>query len=210
MCPTESMKPDYSTWLTNERIGTEETAWATAGFHHTYAAHIHLLRSKFNIESVLEIGCGTGWVPTQLPHTISYTGFDKNEEVLRIARLKNLASRNFIVADVRDLRLDAIQSLVTPQLVCSFAVLKHFSLDEWDLIFDKMVNLAPFGLFTMSVADENRDDGVDFHHVYITKERLAQALNRNGRDLIYCTVSWHGKTWEDKTGEEWIFAVRQL
>lgn len=201
--------PDYSTWLTHDRLGKEETSWASAKLHLTYAAHIALLRSRFPIYHILELGCGTGWVPTQLTPDIEYVGFDKNEEALALARLKNLSARHFVIGDVRGLTKEGLNPLISPDLVCSFAVLKHFGLDEWNSIFDKMVCLAPLGLFTMSLAKENRDDGVDFHHVWITEEWLNEALERNGRNLLYSTRAWQGETWERKTGEEWIFAVGQ-
>lgn len=202
--------PDYSEWLTDERLGKEETAWADSKFYLTHAAHISLLRSKFPILNVMEIGCGTGWVPTQLSPDFNYVGFDKNEKVLEIARTKNLVSRKFLFGDIRELTPDSISPLMTPDLVCAFAVLKHFSLEEWDSIFDRIVALAPLGLFTMSVANENRDDGVEFHHSWVTKERLFQALQRNYRRLLYSTVAWKGETWEKKIGEEWIFSVGRI
>jgi trans-aconitate methyltransferase len=193
---------DYSEWLTPERLGVEESAWAGAGLHLTYVAHISLLRSKFPIYSILEMGCGTGWVPSQLTPDVKYVGIDKNHKALELATKKNLISRSFVDSDIRH-----FDSKESADLVCSFAVLKHFSLEEWDYIFDKMVRFAPIGLFTMSVANENRDDGTEFHHTYITPERLAQALERNRKKLLYKTVSWQGLTWEQKQGEEWIFAV---
>jgi SAM-dependent methyltransferase len=196
---------DYSEWLTHAQIGVEETAWASARFHLTYAAHIMLLRSRYPIFKVLEIGCGTGWVPTQFGSDIDYVGVDKNQQVLDLAKSKNIASRSFVKADIRYMGSVGAD----PDLVCAFAVLKHFSLEEWDEIFDKMVSFGPLGLFTMNVATENRDDGVDFHHTWVTRERLSAAIERNGFDLLYTTIVWQGETWEKKTGEEWLFAVRR-
>lgn len=199
--------PDYSAWLTEERLEKEEIAWADSKLYLTHVAHIFLLSSSFPIQNVVEVGCGTGWIPTRLPLHFNYVGFDKNEKVLEIAKTKNIPSRLFMRGDIRDLTTDLVSSLMAPDLVCGFAVLKHFSLDEWDSIFDRIVSLAPLGLFTMNVADENRDDGIEFHHSWITKERLFQALQRNGKKLLHSTVAWRGETWEKKTGEEWIFSV---
>jgi SAM-dependent methyltransferase len=201
------MLPDYSEWLTWERVHTEETAWAATRFYLTYAAHIMLLRSRYPIFKILEVGCGTGWVPTQFGADIQYLGIDKNKDALDIAIAKNIPSRAFLQADLRI--LEGTSVCISPDLVCAFAVLKHFGLDEWDKIFDTIVSLAPFGLFTMNVAKQNRDDGIDFHHVWVTPERLSAAIERNGAKLLYSTIVWQGETWERKTGEEWIFATRR-
>lgn len=201
--------PDYSEWLTTDRVGTEEAAWSASQLHMNYAAHIALMRTHFGIFSILELGCGSGWVPTQLTPDIAYVGVDKNAELLAIARTKNISSerRNFIQADIRDAEL--IRSWGSPDLVCSFAVLKHFSLDEFEKIFSGMLSISPRGLFSMNIANENRDDGFDFHHIWITNEWLKQILDKNRFDLVYKTIVWQGKTWETKTGEEAIFGVKR-
>jgi hypothetical protein len=95
-----------------------------------------------------------------------------------------------------------------PDLVCCFAVLKHFDLYEWNGIFDRVIQSAPLGLFTMNLANENRDDGIDFHHSWITPAWMEQALERNQREVVYSTSVWQGETWERKTGEERMIATR--
>lgn len=200
---------DYSEWLDNadNRISLEETAWAGAQLHMNYAAHIALMRTKFKIFNVVELGCGSGWVPTQFGPDLRYVGVDKNISLLHMAEEKNLSSRQFVQADIRNTSF--LKALASPELVCSFAVLKHFSLEEFEFIFSGMLSLAPYGLFSVNIANEVRDDGIDFHHIWVTKEWLAQIIDKNGFKLVYKTIMWQGKTWETKTGEESIFAVER-
>lgn len=199
--------PDYSEWLGGgERVSKEETAWRGSQLHMNYAAHVALVRTKFKIFKILELGCGTGWVPTRFDTDIHYVGIDKNPAVLHIAREKNNPNRLFVQADLRNAAY--IKQNWTPvDLVCSFAVLKHFSLDEFDSIFSGMLSLANIGLFSMNIANEVRDDGAEFHHIWVTNEWLKSILDRNGFELLYKTLVWQGKTWEERTGEEAIFAV---
>jgi SAM-dependent methyltransferase len=198
--------PDYSEWLSPEKLAAEETGWADSQLYMTYAAHIALLRTKSSINRILELGCGTGWVPTQFGPDVEYVGIDKNLDALNIARTKNIELRHFVQADIRDLNTIKI-NCPNAQLVCSFAVLKHFSLEEFASVFSRMLSLAPLGLFSMNFSNVVRDDGIEFHHIWITMEWLAEILTANKFALIYKTTVWQGLTWEHKTGEESIFAV---
>lgn len=202
--------PDYSEWVVGEKVGVEERAWSTSQLHMNYVAHICYLRSKYPIFKILELGCGSGWVPTQLGLDIKYTGVDKNEQLLALCELKNGPTRRFFKADIRN--FDIIRAMhgdTTPDLVCSFAVLKHFALEEFEEIFTSMLHHAPIGLFSMNFADENRNDGLEFNHIWITYEWLKEILDKNEFELLYKTTVWNGKTWEHKTGEEVIFGVKR-
>lgn len=64
------------------------------------------IRSKYECNSLLELGCGTGNMAQRfLKKSISYTGLDISEEMLMIAEQKYPESR-FVKADMRDFELN--------------------------------------------------------------------------------------------------------
>src|SRR6266403_150141 len=175
----------YSEWFRNpENFSNEVKAWHSVGFQYTYAAHIALWCSKYPIKRILELGCGIGLVPINLVPGIQYLGIDQSEEAIELATSSNSKSIEFRVRDIRN--LDSLEWV--PDLVCSFAVLKHFSLEEWDSVFSSMLVRGDFGLFTMSIAEEDTDDGILVHHSWITRERLSSLLKKSGYEMLYRTV----------------------
>jgi SAM-dependent methyltransferase len=195
-----SMKPDYSEFLTPDQLAVEEALWATCGLYPKYAGllkqTIELLGARATKPTVIEIGCGTGWVPTLLPELVPYTGVDKNPRCLDLAREKNLAHRKWLNFDVREFTLDFPRDIVA-----SFAVLKHFSLSEWDSIFAKVLSFGHWAVFTLPVSHNkggislastpevqrampNYDDGVEFPHVHIGRTHLDLQIELAGKELV--------------------------
>lgn len=168
------MKPDYSAWLTPERVAVEETAWAEARFYEEAAAAITALAPR----RVLELGCGTGWVPTCLPPEMGYLGVDANPHCLARAREKN-PRRPFVQDDIR-----TFIPTVPFDLVCAFAVLKHFALAEWVDIVTRILSMAPAAIITMPIASEEREDAFEFPHVWVTKETLRDTIKRAGHAIV--------------------------
>lgn len=168
---------DYSVWLTPERLAAEERLWKEVAIYRLYADAVLRTCEEEGCRSVLEIGCGTGWVPTLLPSEIDYTGVDANEGCLALARQKSGA--RFLNADIRGLQHRPVD------LVCSFAVLKHFALQEWTGVLARVLSFGRIGLFTMNVGPFDRDDFEQgFAHTWIGQETLEAAVAAAGHRIV--------------------------
>jgi len=173
--------PDISEWYTPERIAAEEPLWASGPYKENAQRVVNVCQ-QYSLSSVIEAGCGTGWVPTALPDSIVYVGMDSNPYMLSRARDKN-PSRIFIRNDIRDLNPD----FLSVDLVCSFAVLKHFSLNEWPDILRHILGIGQYGLFTQHVLLDDRpamEVGTEFHHIWPTKPELLQAIDSAGHEVL--------------------------
>jgi SAM-dependent methyltransferase len=200
MTATPQRFPDYSDYLTQDRISIEESAWEESKLYQRNAGNILTAASLFSLGDsfkLLEIGCGSGWVPTLLPPSIVYVGMDKNNDLLNLARAKNSRDRIFIPCDLRDAypyhRANA-------DLVCSFAVLKHFSLEEFPEIFCRMLRFGPCGVFNIQTSLDARDDGTEFHHTWISLPMITDALQSEGKVIVHSELLH-----EDAKGEDRIF-----
>lgn len=178
------MRPDYSLYLTPEQLQIEETHWATQALYKQYAA----LVQKLNLAPearLLEVGCGTGWVPTQLPASLQYLGLDNNAGCLELARAKN-PERRFVQYDIREFA----RCQIPFDAVVSFAVLKHFGLHEWDQLVGYILRLAPQAAFTLPVYKVDAlpmdafDNGTDFPHVWIRQDRVERVVEQAGHRLV--------------------------
>lgn len=182
--------PDYADWLTPERLAVEERLWERDQVYVRYVAAIERLAAEHRIRSIEEIGCGTGYVATALDAlaerdpTFTYIGYDRNVGCLERARAKNVDRRwvSFQNCEIRTLS-------PATDLVCGFAVLKHFRLAEWSELFTRLFRFARFGLFTIPIAAESKDDGTEFTHVWLSEADLSAALARAG----------HVELWRDTT-----------
>ncbi len=181
--------PDYADWLTKRRLREEEQLWATSKLYERYAAAIRrLVAERPGITAITEFGCGTGWVPTALDDLkLPYTLVDRNPYCIRLAVNRN-RERPWV-----KIRREEIRALdpVTP-LVCGFAVLKHFRLPEWQDLFVRLFSSATYGLFTIPIAADCMDDGVEFTHTRVSEPFLAEALQLAG----------HRELWRDTTDPE--------
>jgi SAM-dependent methyltransferase len=174
-------KPDYSEYLTPPHLVDEEVLWGEVKQYELYAALANKVIEANNLSSALEIGCGTGWVPTQLPEAVKYVGIDKNESCIQIARDKNPGvTRRFQRADIRELVSEPAD------VVLCFAVLKHFELAEWDAITTRVLQCGRFACFTLPVLarGESVDDGTEYPHVWISEAQLARVLSAAGHDVV--------------------------
>ena len=180
--PSPSQLPDFSEYLTSSRVAQEEFAWASTRLFERNAANIISAAKLFSLGDsfrLLELGCGSGWVPTVLPLSIHYQGVDSNPSLIHLARKKNSPSREFILSDIRE--FDLIHSPI--DLVCSFAVLKHFSLAEFPEIFRRMLFFAPCGVFNIQTAPVAYDDGIEYHHTWVTDEMIQDIVREAKREV---------------------------
>lgn len=179
---------DYSAWLTPERLAAEEALWAEVGIYRLYAEHVMRAVGDHDCRSIIELGCGTGWVPTQLPPSIEYVGLDANPECVTLAQQKN-PTRSFFLADMRAFRSPPFD------LACSFAVLKHFALEEWAAVLGKVLSLGRVGLFTMNVGPYDLDDFEQgFAHTWVTHMTLSDAVYAAGHQLVSAELLHTGET----------------
>jgi SAM-dependent methyltransferase len=194
---------DVSEWYTPERVEADEVlgrATTTGGFH-DYAAYIKKVCDEYGLRTVIEVGCGAGWVPSVLPFGLAYTtGIDANEYMLAKARAR-CPMTNFMQSDIR--RVNSL-GLVYVDLVCSFGVLKHFALNEWADILTSVLSLGRFGLFTQHVFTDDRESidvpGKDehgvaqYHDIWVSSKDLTAAVTGAGHRILQLDVGfrWDG------------------
>jgi predicted TPR repeat methyltransferase len=171
--------PDYSEFLRKKGMLSHiENEWLKSTIHEAQAAIINEIAED---KSIIEIGCATGNL-AKLIKSNNYTGFDKNEECIEIAKKKR-PDKTFLVKDIRDVRRSKNQQA---DIVCAFAIMKHFGLHEWDDILKKIISLSnEFVVFDMPVAEYTYDDGEKHghHHVWMTNEDLMNRLEYLGLEV---------------------------
>lgn len=192
---------DYSEFLTAEKLEIEERGWAE-GFHNKKMADlVSSVCEKHGLVTIIEMGCGTGWVPSYLPPYLLYLGVDKNPICILHAKMKNLSHgtrTGFTQADIRNFILPDAPF----DMVVSLSVLKHFRPEEWQEVFLKIMEKGYYACFTMSIGPQVINDGVEFPHTYITKELLLESLELAGKEIL----SEEALT-PDVHGMEYMFSV---
>lgn len=200
---------DYSEWLTPERLEIEERLWAEVGIHSTYATEViaaaYIGLQSYNRRNreltVLEVGCGTGWTAMRLHERLKetekalwYVGVDANEGCLRLARTKSPGG--FVQADIRTLAPTGDpETDLSSDVVCAFAVFKHFALAEWKDIVVRVLKLGRAGVFTMNVGDQDLDDFSNgFPHTWVSTLTLAQAVDAAGHTIVSMRMLETGET----------------
>jgi SAM-dependent methyltransferase len=172
--------PDISEWYTPERIAAEEPSWRAGGERNAYK--ISALQGQFPIQTIVECGCGTGWVPYFLSPTHPYIGLDKNAHMLGYARVRN-PSLSFIQGDIHN----AAHLSVSADLVCSFSVLKHFSLTDWPVCLRNILSVGRYALFTQHILPNDRepmDIGTEWHESWPTRSMVEQVIADAGHEII--------------------------
>ncbi len=201
---TPSRTPDYSTWLTPERLAHEEFLWSdpTLRTWPVFVEAIDRVRNAHGLYIVKEFGCGTGWVPQALPDTVKYLGVDANAGCIARAKLRNPGQqREFVLADLRAFSIAYYVGPYDSTLVCAFSVLKHFGLDEWGDVVCAVLRHGVRGLFSIPMGGETKDDGTEFPHVQVTREFLESNI---GDHVIVRTdpLPW-GETMVETVREGW-------
>lgn len=190
--------PDISSWYTPERIAIEEPIWAECRAEN--AQRIESLCTEFSLQTIIECGCGTGWIPFSLNPSLSYVaGIDKNPYMLARAQMKNPTLR-FIQADLRN----ASHIGLSADLVCSFAVLKHFSLLEWTSCLKSILAMGRFGLFTQHVlpnGSHSTDHGLEYHNIWPTESEVCEAIESAGHEIL----SWDATHIDEGVGQPEVY-----
>ena len=207
--------PDYSSWLADHNLLKIEDSWKKAKFHEQYAVVIKSVCAENALNTILELGCGTGWVPYELGQGFAYVGVDSNSECVDLARKKNPGAM-FVKKDIRNFRKGKVPPF---DVVCAFAVFKHFGLHEWRDVFRNALSLGKFGIFSMSISEEDHDDGTEFHHVWVSEKTLTREIELAGHEMLETRVAWSGEipasyahhkgSFTCKLGKEWIVVTRR-
>lgn len=207
---TTTRLPDISNYYNLEKATKEDVQWLYTGQYRREAAFVLPRFERYGVKSVIELGCGSGLLATQVPAEIQYIGIDKNVHFLEKARDRN-PGRRFLCWDVRNVE-EGLHDCAM-----SFGVLKHVSLDELDSFLACVLRHGRYGAFNVQVAQECYDDGTEYHHTHITMERLKQALAVAGHEIVdmeYTAEEYdtpgHGKgrdlaVWTKRSGEEATF-----
>ncbi len=195
-------RPDFSEWLTEERFLHENESWEKDRVFESYAQEINLACHSFKLKTILEVGCGAGFVPGDLDPVLIYSGMDRNPLCVLAAWNRN-PKAEILLADIRTFSHELVD------LVCSFAVLKHFSLEEWPVILQKILSLGKYSLFTIQLREERLDDGEEYHHIWVQKKDLESAIRQAGHKIVSMKLRWSG-TWHGTSGEEWLILTKQV
>jgi SAM-dependent methyltransferase len=193
---------DISEYYTKDLAVAEEVQWLLTQQYKNNLDFILPEIKENGIKSVVEFGCGTGLIAQGIPSEIYYIGIDMNRHFLEMARKKN-PGRMFHNGDIRT-------DLHFGNLSCAFAFLKHFSLDEWDGIFAKVITAGKYAAFDIQILDQDLDDGTEYHHVFVTERRIANCLEICGyrevkrKTLQEADLKDHGRVrevifWVEKT-----------
>lgn len=197
------MKRDFCDWWTPERIQESEIAWEREKLYVEYADITKAVMKATNSKTVLELGCGLGYVGNALGLAQgAYLGLDGNKAIIQRGREKH-PHLNLAVGNMRDLP----EYTPATDLVTSFAVTKHFPVADYITIFRQGMTYAKFGLFEMQVSPEcsfeNGDD--EFFHTYIQTDELRDTITLLGLDLHI----WHREplVGHPHSAERWYIVI---
>ena len=183
------MLPDFCDWWTPDRILESDIAWREQEAYLEFADAIRAVAHRFPINSVLELGCGMGYVGREIHSEFDYLGIDGNADMIAMARKHNAdwdtEFPHFEVGNIRNLR--TIRKPV--DLVCSFGVLKHFSLADWKDIVAKMLAVGRYGLIELITTygpsvDTGEQNNEGYHHIYINLSELPGAWLAAGHRIL--------------------------
>jgi hypothetical protein len=189
------MLPDYSEYLDKPgNFAVEQLAWERISLSHqgyVHAAEMVLFAAMgLKAFHVHEWCFGGARIPIyfneKLEHGLcSYSGVDKSVEAVQHAESLELPGCQFVQGDIRGMQADP-----DTDIVCCFQALKHFSLEEWNSIFDMVLQSAPIAVFTMNISENERDDGTDWPHVWVTDDHMLKAIERNEHYVSHQESIW--------------------
>jgi SAM-dependent methyltransferase len=184
---------DISEYYVGDLAVAEESAWNESKEYLRNVTFVQDALDWFWVSSVVEVGCGSGLIPTQLHESVKYLGIDRNDVFLGWARDKNNPTRTFVNRDVRQVSPEWLKQHHGDFAVSTcFAFLKHFGLHEFDDLLVGLMRLAPYSVFEVQQFDSDVDTGTDFHHVFVTEERLNRCVRKAGHRILSQAEVWRG------------------
>lgn len=170
--------PDYSAYLDRPgMLDYIEQEWLkNPDLHKKQADSVMTVVHAHALTAVIEVGCSTGNT-AKLLNVNNYLGIDGNLASLFLAMMKN-PGKPFVFADIRTVKIEP------RELVCAFAILKHFSLSEWSKVFKKILSLGTYAVFDLPISKQVIDDGKEYHHVWMTDAQIRFEIEQAGHDLL--------------------------
>lgn len=195
-----NLLPDFSEFLNLPgKLENEEAEWSLHAQYKVNADLLYHVLTDNECSTVLEVGCGTGWIPLQLMWTeTQYIGVDKNARCIVLCHQKN-PGVPFVQCDVRDL-----SRFYKADMVCAFAFFKHFGLHEWDSVIASILRRGKYSVFTMQISETDMDDGVEYPHTWVTMDRMEEVVNSAGHRIVNQV-----NPREAIHGTEWTFITEQ-
>lgn len=174
-------KPDISEWYNAQRAVDAEVAWLCDDNHRKfYREVLGPFLGEHMVHSVLEVGCGSGILAAELPRGVRYTGLDANEWFISRAGRRCGPNCEFLVGDVR-----SVPDWGEPfDLSMCFDFLKHFSPVEWPSVLSRVLAWGALSAFNVQEAEAGFDDGVEFHHTFVTAGEVLAVVSEAGHRVL--------------------------
>jgi hypothetical protein len=193
--------PDVSeTFAANPAYFTrEDEIWRNDKYYINYANEINKVCKQFGLKTVLEIGCGCGYVPLYLDKDLLWEGMDGYQGCVDAAK-KNNPTATVALGEIRTFEHEEAD------LVCSFAVLKHFYPYEFPTVMKRVLGCGRYGLNLVQCTGLPTDieDGVyEINlgpHNWISNKTMDEAVSAAGHTIIGRVRSWtnpSGDKWDD-------------
>ncbi len=174
--------PDMTDYYTPDRALAEEVQWCVKGHWKPVVTFLLPRLRDYEVKSLVDFYPATGHVARQIPEEIDYLGLEPNEWFLKKAKMR---------CPNRAFQPDSVRTYEGPgkdDLAMAFFHVKCYRLEEWNDIVSKILAKGKYGAFDMQVADRDHDNGVEFHHVYVTEERLSRAVAGAGHEIVESSV----------------------
>lgn len=194
----------YNDWLTRERVATEESHWSDEvakskgnwQYARAVARAISLVQQR---PTVVEFGCGTGWVPRLLadfatsgaPYLrgLVYVGYDLNDECLRLARGRPTHTTMHVQFAQMDMR-SAVKTHAPGHIACCFAALKHLPISEAKRMLADLLRAGGCmgaAVFTVALSglDEDREDECEFVHTRLARATVDRIIADAGHAVEF-------------------------
>ncbi len=174
--------PDFDKWWTAERIKESDAAWLQSREYLAFATRIRDVMQTYSLKSIIELGCGAGYIGGVLATEFYYIGIDGSAEMVEWAKLKNPGA-TFLQGNLRNLED------IYADLVCCFSTVKHFSLTEWRQIVHNILQVGEYGLIEMQISTEEAVDtsdtsNIDFHHTFVPDCDIEKTWRDAGHEII--------------------------
>lgn len=210
MSSTQPQFADYSEWLIGDRLDAEDRAWGETGQYRRNVEQVMRAIRCFAAPrpTVVELGCGSGWMPLALGDRVRYLGIDKSPALLHLSQQRNLGSdATFHLADLRDVTPATLAALghPAPDIIYSFSVLKHFGLAEWESLLRRVLTLGDRFVIQLQTTDATSlDDGAEYHHTWINADDVSRYIADSG-----CVTRWREETMRDGPLAESTFYIER-
>jgi hypothetical protein len=111
---------------------------------------------------------------------VSYIGTDANLEAIAICCRRN-PSLTFVRCDFREL-----STTIKYDLACAHAFLKHFSIEDWNILFPKFLSLGRIAQFDMQTARDTINDGSPTfgNNLWVSREHFDIMLGGAGHRIL--------------------------